>query len=81
MLLAVACIAIGLVGVMWAMRLLSPVNYSFLIPQLLFLSPFWTPVVFLAYALGCRALTIKMCIVFAGTELAAVAAMYCVHAA
>jgi hypothetical protein len=73
LLLVAAFIAICIAGLIAGWGELLPAHHKYLPQIVAMFSPFWAPIVFLAYALGRRTMTAKTVLTFAVVETVAVA--------
>lgn len=76
MVLLTAFIAISLGGAMPLARVMTRGEWEFAVVCVAILSPLWVPLVFLAYAVGRRALTPRILALFGVIEGAMCAALY-----
>jgi len=73
-----ALFAVTLAGWMWCSRYLQSVGGIRPVQTLhvtALLTPFWTPIATVAYAVGRKSFTVKMAVVFAMVEAAAIGSM------
>ncbi len=73
---AITCGGVIATGRIWRPGGLSPIPYDRILLMFLANAPIWTPVVFVAFALGRKKLTVPMTIAFALMEAAAIGILY-----
>jgi hypothetical protein len=78
LMLAVTFVCICLASFLGAWGQLAEFQRHTLLWELLWLSPFWFPVVFVAYAAGRREITVKFVLAFAIAQLIAIGGLFAI---